>query len=74
VPFLVRWVIPKEVISEIQKLSDPTLIQYLSADPLVQSTQSTTLYSNINREYTSASYCKCSRKELIYYMVKKTTS
>ena len=36
--------------------------------------ESTTLYNKITREYTSASYYKCSRKELIYYMVKKTTS
>jgi len=36
-----------------------------------KSTLSTTLYSKINRDYTSASYYKCSSKELIYYMEKK---
>ena len=30
-----------------------------------------TLYSKITRENTSASYYKCSSKELTYYMVKK---
>ena len=29
------------------------------------------LYIEIAKENTSASYYKCSRKELIYYMVKK---
>ena len=51
----------------------PSLLAFLSAT-LCKLKILGALYSKLTRENTSASYYKYCSKELIYYMVKKTTS